>query len=1060
MKTKNKAISLLLSLVMLISICVPGTLATEGDGTATVTVNYIYSSNNAMVAQPWSAQIPTGQEFNQSVAIPEIANYSVDTDASLLPNGVSLSGNTLTFAVTQVTGDITVNLYYVAGTANYTVNHWQQNVADDGYTKVLGATLEGSIDAYTSAVENAYDGFTCVGVSQSIIAADGTTQVDIYYDRNYYLVTFDSDGGIGGPDPIYGKYESEYDTGSMAAPTKAGYNFTGWDVSPTGKISGNVTYTAQWELASPNSNVAVVFWGENANDEEYSYVSSAAISAGVGNTISWGSSALICNLEEHTHTDECLICGLTEHTHSANCCTVTEHTHTYSCYSGTTGGTAGRNAREYLNRNYPNAVNGDVKSRTVSSWPFGSTTTYYLYLNETWYDAQENTALTCTTTEHTHDDENCEYCDLAVHTHDENCVTCGKTEHTHTDECYLNITNPMASNLWTYSHSDTVTVAADGSTVMNVYFDRTEFTLTFRDGNRTVKTLTEKWGANIQTHWPVVGTNGTTYNSGERWDPNGSSTYSEVLVYIAIMPAESFRLDCDRASGNPLYTMNYNVEVLPGGTGTAYQGRTFTTLFTVTARYNFVTEAEDFFPLEGFTKWTSDPEFGNNGQIDNDWNGYATVNFYYTRNSYNLYYHNGNNATAEHTKSVPFEANLGNYSYTPTDRPANVEPDATFAGWYLNPECTGAEYVLSEHTMAANDLRLYAKWVNESYDVTTYTDDTLQTLYTYEGYSGSQTVEKYQFATEPTAPTSDTAGFVGWFYMEDDVEKAFNFSMAITKDYNLYPKWSTTMMVDYVVHYYIENTTTKLAEDKEAQALIGTNVTEKALMGDELTLAEEGKLYFPQLTSTSITLKGSENVIIFYYTEATDMTYTVKYQDEDGNDLIDSVEKTTSLSIVTEQYVAIDGWTPRQFQQSLELTANEENNVIIFVYDCATFDLTITKSGAQDIDENQSFVFTVTGTDTKTSGINMTVVINGNGSVTITQLPIGAYTVTEDTGWSWRYTPDASTKSVTAENVSDGSHTLTFTNTRTADNSTANNGWKWLNGCAYVKNKFGESAVN
>ena len=56
--------------------------------------------------------------------------------------------------------------------------------------------------------------------------------------------------------------------------------------------------------------------------------------------------------------------------------------------------------------------------------------------------------------------------------------------------------------------------------------------------------------------------------------------------------------------------------------------------------------------------------------------------------------------------------------------------------------------------------------------------------------------------------------------------------------------------------------------------------------------------------------------------------------------------------------------------------------------------LTIRKEGWQTIDENQSFLFDVTGPD----GYSKRVVINGNGSVTIKGLKIGStYTVTEVT---------------------------------------------------------------
>ena len=102
-------------------------------------------------------------------------------------------------------------------------------------------------------------------------------------------------------------------------------------------------------------------------------------------------------------------------------------------------------------------------------------------------------------------------------------------------------------------------------------------------------------------------------------------------------------------------------------------------------------------------------------------------------------------------------------------------------------------------------------------------------------------------------------------------------------------------------------------------------------------------------------------------------------------------------------------------------------------------DLTITKSGAEKIDENQSFLFTVTGPN----NFSAKVVIQGNNSVTIKGLKIGEYTVTEDIGWSWRYTPqDGNSQKITLSATEP--NTVTFTNKRSKG--------KWLGGDAYNHN--------
>lgn len=102
--------------------------------------------------------------------------------------------------------------------------------------------------------------------------------------------------------------------------------------------------------------------------------------------------------------------------------------------------------------------------------------------------------------------------------------------------------------------------------------------------------------------------------------------------------------------------------------------------------------------------------------------------------------------------------------------------------------------------------------------------------------------------------------------------------------------------------------------------------------------------------------------------------------------------------------------------------------------------LTIQKKGWKTIDENQSFLFDVTGPD----GYSKRVVIKGSGSVTIKGLKIGRYTVTEATGWSWRYTPGSEPKLITLKAT--GENSVTFANTRSST--------KWLDGNAYCKNEF------
>ncbi|MBR3842242.1 MAG: fibro-slime domain-containing protein, partial [Christensenellaceae bacterium] len=103
-------------------------------------------------------------------------------------------------------------------------------------------------------------------------------------------------------------------------------------------------------------------------------------------------------------------------------------------------------------------------------------------------------------------------------------------------------------------------------------------------------------------------------------------------------------------------------------------------------------------------------------------------------------------------------------------------------------------------------------------------------------------------------------------------------------------------------------------------------------------------------------------------------------------------------------------------------------------------------------DETQTFLFRVKGNDAHTKHIDLTVAIDISpedlknavlkDSITIKNVPIGSYTVTEDTNWPWRYEADSMT--VITKTVKPSDNTFSFANTR--ENP------YWLSGDCYCKN--------
>ena len=88
-------------------------------------------------------------------------------------------------------GNKVVNAEYTAKTdIAYTVEHYQQNIADDDYSLVAADTqnLTGTTDTDTNATAKNYTGFTALQIKQAKIAGDGSTVIKVYYDRLTYTV--------------------------------------------------------------------------------------------------------------------------------------------------------------------------------------------------------------------------------------------------------------------------------------------------------------------------------------------------------------------------------------------------------------------------------------------------------------------------------------------------------------------------------------------------------------------------------------------------------------------------------------------------------------------------------------------------------------------------------------------------------------------------------------------------------------------------------------------------------------------------------------------------------
>ncbi len=248
--------------------------ANSAADTYNVVVNYIFS-DNTVAAEPSVYTVEAGEALEEHISLPQITGYD-----PYVEDGEE-SQTTLDLVYDEINENIIINVVYKPAQVTYTVRHYLQNAENDEYTLDLVETKTGFTEDVPTDLALSYDGFYALPVEEAALAADGSTILEVYYDRNYYLMNFKLGGGSG-QDPIYGKYGKAV---TVKEPTRSGYSFAGWDVTPPSTIPlGNSTYTAQWTAES--TQYKVVYWLKDPGTDHYSYLGSDIQYADTGMLVS------------------------------------------------------------------------------------------------------------------------------------------------------------------------------------------------------------------------------------------------------------------------------------------------------------------------------------------------------------------------------------------------------------------------------------------------------------------------------------------------------------------------------------------------------------------------------------------------------------------------------------------------------------------------------------------------------------------------------------------------------------------------------------------------------
>ncbi len=683
----------------------------SGDGSLVLKLYYnrnVYNINYELNGGQETGSLANSYTYGKEMILPNRVEKQGYTFAGWYDNE-SLAGNPVTTIPNTSIGDKTFYAKWDAkGDTAYKVEHYKQKQDLSGYelaetenkTGVTGATVNAIAKIYVGYTENtAHE----ERIDTGTIAANGSLTLKLYYDRSEFTVTFKNGDTVE-------KTETVEKGQSATAPelTKAGYTLS-WDTDFS-NITSDLEVNAVW-TANTNTPYKVEHYVRNLDTEVEGYtLKETEDKEGTTDTTV---TAEYKEYEGFTKNEE----------------------YVEKVESGNISGDGSLVLKLYYNRNVYNInyeLNGGQETGSLAnSYTYGkemilpNRVEKQGYTFAGWYDNESlagnpvttipNTSIgdktfyakwdakgdTAYKVEHYKQKQDLSGYELAE-TENKTGVT-GATVNA-IAKIYVGYTENTAHE----ERIDTGTIAANGSLTLKLYYDRSEFTVTFKNGDTVEKTETVEKGQSATA--PELTKAGYTLS----WDTDFSNITSDLEVNAVWTANTNTPYKVEH------YVRNLDTEV-EGYTLKETEDKEGTTDTTVTAEYK---------EYEGFTKNEEYVEKVESGNISGD--GSLVLKLYYNRNVYNINYElNGGQETGSLANSYTYGKEM--------ILPNRVEKQGyTFAGWYDNENLTGSPITTIPST-EIGDKTFYAKW-----------DAKGDTVYKVQHYKQKQDLSGYELAEEET----------------------------------------------------------------------------------------------------------------------------------------------------------------------------------------------------------------------------------------------------------------------------------------------------------------------
>ena len=412
--------------------------------------------------------------------------------------------------------------------------------------------------------------------------------------------------------------------------------------------------------------------------------------------------------------------------------------------------------------------------------------------------------------------------------------------------------------------SKDVKISGDGTTIINVYYDRVLCTVNFHayestgwfgGGSwNTIKTVTGLYGANL----PEGAWDTSTYAWYQYKDGGDVSGLCVILTSFDFKTA-GYAGNTDNESSNGIvttcnfygkkgkgtYKINYYNEQIDGSfkkVQTVSLSQSGLIIHEKYAGYELYKYSTDKNASTDASYWTRQKDAREGKVVDG-----TPVNVASKLKTYSLSYYNYNSVTKTE-KNIKYTASLKSYAnYTPA-KPSELPSYYVFGGWYKDKACT-TKFDFNTEKMPNANVQIYAKWTAKKINLT-------YNLNTPDGTSKkvNSDVDAGTIASTvlPSATTTSDYSFAGWYYADGNgniTKDAFNANEAITKDTSVIGKWLYNGKLTVVYDPGTEGSKAKVPTDSNvyaggAKVTVAKNATttsKKKFLGWKLN----GNLYHP-----------------------------------------------------------------------------------------------------------------------------------------------------------------------------------------------------------------------